>query len=91
MAPGETFGQLLGLGSAWRVVEARLDESSTRFVLKVEETASLCPEENYRGGTPVASHDHVETTQWQHFNVFDKECLIVCALPRGRRFDDGEV
>jgi hypothetical protein len=43
MTPEETFGQLLGLGKAWRVVEARLDASLTRFVLKVEEPAALWP------------------------------------------------
>jgi hypothetical protein len=44
MTPEETFGQLLGLGKAWRVVEARLEASSSTFVLKVEETAALWPE-----------------------------------------------
>ena len=51
MTPEETFGQLLGLGKAWRVVEARLEASM--FVLKVEETPDLWPEESARAGTPV--------------------------------------
>lgn len=29
--------------------------------------------------------------QWRHLNVFINECLIVCALPRGRRSDDGKL
>jgi transposase len=29
--------------------------------------------------------------QWRHLNVFNKECVIVCALPRGRRSNDGKV
>ncbi len=29
--------------------------------------------------------------QWRHLNVFNKECVIVCALPRGRRGDDSKV
>ena len=41
MTPEETFGQLLRLGKAWRVVEARLEASSSTFVLKVEEWAEL--------------------------------------------------
>jgi len=41
MRPKETFGQLLGLGKAWRVVEARLEASSSTSMLKVEETAAL--------------------------------------------------
>ncbi len=91
MTPEETFGQLLGLGSALRVVEARLDASSTKFVVKVEETAALWPEETARAGTPVTCHDHVEPMQWRHLNVFNKECVIVCALPQRRRSDDGKV
>ena len=58
MTPEETFGQLLGLGKAWRVVEARLEASM--FVLKVEETPELWPEESARAGTPVTCYDHVE-------------------------------
>ncbi len=41
MIPEETFGQLLGLDMAWRVVEARLDAKASAFVLKVEETPDL--------------------------------------------------
>ena len=87
----ETFGQLLGLGKAWRVVEARLEASSSTFMLKVEETAALWPEDSTRAGTPVSCHDHVEPMQWRHLNVFNKECVIVCELPRGRRSNDGKV
>ena len=82
---------MLGLGKAWRVVEARLEASSSTFVLSVKETAELWPEESARAGTKVTCHDHVEPMQWRHLNVFNKECVIVCALPRGRRGDDGKV
>ena len=44
-----------------------------------------------RAGTPVTCYDHVEPMQWRHLNVFNKECVIVCALPRGRRANDGTV
>ena len=91
MTPEETFGQLMGLGKARRVLEARLEASSSTFLLKVEETPHLWPEESTRAGTPVTCHDHVEPMQWRHLNVFNKECVIVCALPRGRRGDDGKV
>jgi len=82
---------LLGLGKAWRVAEARFEASSSTFVLRVEETAELWPEESARAGTRVTCHDHVEPMEWRHLNVFNKECVIVCALPRGRRGDDGKV
>jgi transposase len=29
--------------------------------------------------------------QWRHLNVFNKEFVIVCALPRGHRINDGKV
>ena len=91
MTPEQTFGQLLGLGKSWRVVESRFESESATFFLKVEETPELWPEESARAGTPVVCHDHVEPMQWRHLNVFNKECVIVCALPRGRRGDDNKV
>jgi transposase len=91
MTPEETFGQLLGLGKSWRVMEARLDSPTSTFVLKVEETPGLWAEESARAGTTVTCHDHVEPMRWRHLNVFNKECVIECALPRGRRGDDGKV
>jgi hypothetical protein len=56
MTPEETFGQLLELGKAWCVVEARLEASSSTFMLKVEETEALWSEESARAGTPVTCH-----------------------------------
>ena len=91
MTPEQTFGQLLGLGKSWRVVESRFEAESSTFFLEVEETPELWPEESARAGTPVTCHDHVEPMQWRHLNVFNKECVIVCALPRGRRGDDSKV
>ena len=91
MTPEQTFGQLLGLGKSWKVVESRFEPESSTFFLKVEETPELWPEESARAGTPVTCHDHVEPMQWRHLNVFNKECVIVCALPRGRRGDDSKV
>ena len=91
MTPEQTFGQLLGLGKSWNVVESRFEAESSTFFLKVEETPELWPEESARAGTPVVCHDHVEPMQWRHLNVFNKECVIVCALPRGRRGDDNKV
>ena len=91
MTPGKTFEMLLGLGEGWRVVGSRFDPESSTFFLEVEETPDLWPEESARAGTPVVCHDHVETMQWRYLNVFHKECLIVCALPRGRRGGDSKV
>ena len=41
MAPEEMFGQLVGLGKAWRIMKARLEASFSKSVLKVEEAAEL--------------------------------------------------
>jgi hypothetical protein len=73
------------------VVEAQFEPESSTFLLKVEETLYLCPEEGVRAGTPVGWHDHVELMQWRYLNVFNKECVIVCALPRGWPGDDVKV
>ena len=73
------------------MVESRFEAESSTFFLKVEETPELWPEESARVGTPVTCHDHVEPMQWRHLNVFNKECVIVCALPRGSRGDDSKV
>lgn len=91
MTPEETFSQLLGLGNSWRVVRTEFEEKTSTFVICVEETAELWPQESRRLGTTVACYDHVEPMQWRHLNVFNKECVIVCALPRGRRSDDNKV
>ena len=87
MTPEETFGQLLGMGKAWRVVEARLEASM--FFLKVEETPELWPEESTRAGTPLTCYDHVEPMQWRHLNVFNqgvRDCVRSAArAPNQRR------
>jgi hypothetical protein len=48
MPPEQAFGQLLGFGKAWRVLEARAKASSSTFRLKVEETPHLWLEECMR-------------------------------------------
>ena len=63
MTPEQTFGQLLGLGKSWRVVESRFEADSSTFFLNVEETPELWPEESTRSGTPVVCRDHVEPMQ----------------------------
>ncbi len=91
MTPEETFSQLLGLGKSWRVVRTEFEEKTSTFVICVEETAELWPEESGRTGTTVTCYDHVEPMQWRHLNVFNKECVIVCALPRGLRSNDEKI
>ncbi len=81
MKPEKTVGQLLELGKAWRVVEARIKASPLTIMLTVEEKAALWPEKSARAGTPVTCHDHIKTMHWRHLNVFNKECVIVGAQP----------
>ena len=91
MTPEETFHQLLGLGQGWKVVRSEFEEKEQTFVICVQETDQLWPEESRRYGQEVICYDHVEPMQWRHLNVFNKECVIVCALPRGKRKSDGTV
>lgn len=93
MNPEELFGQMLGLGDAWEVTEARYQESEKRFVLRVRETDRLWPRERcpHDGATGIRCYDHVGDLEWRHLNVFDKECLLVCSLPRGQCGQCGRV
>jgi transposase len=91
MTPGETFEQLPGLGNACLVVDARLESSSSTIMLKVGETAALWPEESPRTGTLASCYHHCGRMQWRHLNIFNKECVILRALPRGCRSNDGTV
>ncbi len=73
------------------MAESRFESESSTLFLKVEETPELWPEESARAGNPVVCHDHVGPMQWRHLNVINKECVIVYALPRGRRGADSKV
>lgn len=83
----ETFERLLGLDSGWRVVSASFAEAEDRFVIRVAETGKLWESETARVGFPVTCYDHVGQLQWRHLNVFNKESVILCDLPRGRYLD----
>lgn len=93
MKPEDMFGRMLGLGDAWEVTEARYQEAEKRFVLRVRETDRLWPTERcpHDGATGIRCYDHVGELEWRHLNVFDKECLIVCVLPRGQCRQCGRV
>jgi len=85
------FEQLLGLGASWKVLRTDFEEERNTFVISVTETEALWPEESAKCGQSVTCYDHVEPMQWRHLNVFNKECVIVSALPRGRRSQDGTI
>jgi len=91
MTPKATFQQLLGLGQSWKVVRTEYESKENTFVICVEETPALWAEETQKCGQPVTCYDHVEPMQWRHLNVFKKECVIVSALPRGKRQQDGGI
>jgi len=73
------------------VVRTDYEIEQNTFVICVSETEALWPEESAKCGQTVTCYDHVEPMQWRHLNVFNKECVIVSALPRGRRSRDGTV
>jgi len=89
--PEETFHQLLGLGESWRVIRTEYETKQNTFVICVQETAQLWEEETDKCGQRVTCYDHVEPMSWRHLNVFNKECVIVTALPRGKRETDGGI
>jgi hypothetical protein len=63
MTPEDRFGKLLRFGKDWRIVKTCIKASYSTFVLKVEETAALGPEESTCAGTPMTCYDHVEPMQ----------------------------
>jgi transposase len=91
MSPEQMFEQLLGLGASWKVLRTDYEAKRNTFVICVTETEALWPEESAKCGQTVTCYDHVEPMQWRHLNVFHKECVIVSALPRGRRSQDGTI
>lgn len=89
MTPEQTFHQLLGLGEGWQVVRTEYEAENNTFVICVAETPKLWEEESAKWKQRVTCYDHVEPMGWRHLNVFNKECVIVTALPRGKRHEDG--
>jgi hypothetical protein len=81
----------VGLGASWRVVRTDFEAENNTFVICVTETEALWPEGRSKCGQAVSCYDHIEPMQWRHLNVFNKECVIVCASPRGKRSVSGEV
>lgn len=73
------------------MISTEFEEKENTFVIAVEETPKLWEEESRRLEQRVTCYDHVEPMQWRHLNVFQKECVIVCALPRGQRTLDRSV
>ena len=63
------------------MVSTDYEEEGNTFVICVSETEALWPEESAKCGETVSCYDHVEPMQWRHLNVFNKECVIVSALP----------
>lgn len=73
------------------MVRTEFEAKENTFVIAVEETTKLWEQESSRLKQKVTCYDHVAPMQWRHLNVFNKECVIVCALPRGRCALDGKV
>lgn len=82
-----TFHRLLGLDEGWRVVRASYNDAQGRFEITVAETPKLWDLESARLKCEVRCNDHVPVMEWRHLNVFNKESVIICELPRGRYLD----
>jgi len=91
MTPEHMLEQLLGLGTDWKVLRTEFEVEHNTFVISVSETEALWPEESAKCGQTVTGYDPVEPMPWRHLNVFNKECVIVSAWPRGRRSQDGTI
>jgi len=89
--PEETFHRLLGLDDCWKVINLEYQEAENTFRIVVEETSALWAKETERARQKVTGYDHVPSMQWRHLNVFSKECVIVCSLPRGLLVNEKKV
>lgn len=78
---------MLGLDEGWRVVRASYNDAQGRFEITVAETSKLWDLESARLKCEVRCNDHVPVMEWRHLNVFNKESVIICELPRGRYLD----
>jgi transposase len=85
-----TFHRLLGLDEGWRVLRASYDDAKGRFEIHVAETPKLWEQESARLKCEVRGYDHVPSMEWRHLNVFNKESVIICELPRGQYRDYGD-
>ena len=85
-----TFHRLLGLDEGWRVLRASYDDVQGRFEIHVAETPKLWEQESARLNGEVRCYDHVPRMEWRHLNVFNKESVILCDLPRGHYLDRRE-
>jgi hypothetical protein len=59
---GNTGGDVRTIAGPWeslRVLEARIEASSSTFLLKVDESPQLWPEKSTRTGIPLVIHDQV--------------------------------
>lgn len=72
------------------MVRATYEEAKGRFEIYVAETAKLWEGESARLNCEVACYDHVPAMEWRHLNVFNKESVIICELPRGQYLDKSE-
>jgi transposase len=84
------FHRLLGLNDGWRVVRASYEEARGRFEIEVAETPKLWEQESGRLKGEVRCYDHVPRMEWRHLNVFNKESVVICDLPRGQYLDRRE-
>jgi len=57
MTPEQTFEQLLGLGTSWKVIRTEFETERNTFVICVE-TEALWPEESAKCGQRVTCYDH---------------------------------
>ena len=80
----DLFGQILGLGEDWEVHQTEYVEEKNTIFIRVRETASLLSSQRCREDKryKVKLYDHAPSRFWRHLNVFNRECVIECALPR---------
>ena len=92
MTPEKLFGDILNLGKSWEIRNVDYNSPGNKVYLVVGETKHLWEQEKCgKDGGSVSCYDHVEAREWRHLNVFNKECVIICSLPRGKCSVCGQI
>ena len=65
----EDVRTIAGPWESLRVLEARIEASSSTFLLKVNESPQLWPEKSTRTGIPLVIHDQVAKSPSRQFGV----------------------
>ena len=73
----EDVRTIAGPWESLRVLEARIEASSSTFLLKVNESPQLWPEKSTRTGIPLVIHDQVAKSPVRRHSARERSCARI--------------